>query len=104
MYVVVKRVGSDEPGIRLDITPWRIFKWMPDSSAIYYQERSATTNPQFRVFKIDPEKGQPVPLYSSEPEEIIDLTYSRDGKNVAIVRGKAITDAVMLTAAPPAVN
>ena len=104
MYVIVKRIGMNDPGIRLDITPWRIFKWLPDSSAIYYQERIAGTNPQYNVFKIDPEKGQPVPLYSSEPEEIIDVTYSRDGKSVALVRGKPITDAVMLTTAQSSEN
>jgi Tol biopolymer transport system component len=101
MYVVVKTIGSDEPDIRLDITPWRIFKWLPDSSAILYQERLEGPNPEMSVYTIDPAKPQPKLLYSSEPEDIIDVTFSRDGKKVALVRGRSIADAVMLSAAPP---
>jgi serine/threonine protein kinase len=104
MYVIVKNVGSTDPGVRLDITPWRIFKWLPDSSAILYQERIEGPNPEMSVYSIDPAKPQPKLLYSSEPEDIIDVTFSRDAMKVALVRGRSITDAVMLSAAPPNAN
>ena len=99
MYVVVKNVGEDGPGIRLDITPSRIFKWMPDGSSLVYQERLDAENPLTKMFTIDPDRPQPKLLFSTEPDELIDVRYSRDGKKVAVVRGRPITDAVMLSAA-----
>ena len=99
MYVTVRSVGSNEPDTRLDITPWRVFKWLPDSSAIYYQERLAGSNPQMNIYRIDPAKGQPKLLYTSDPDEMIDMTFSKKGDRVAVVRGKPITDAVILSAA-----
>ena len=97
LYIVVKTSGEEGPGIRLDITPSRVFKWMPDGSALVYQERLAAENPQSKLFTIDPKAPRPKLLYSSEPDELIDVRFSRDRKQVAVVRGRPITDAVMLS-------
>ncbi len=104
MYVIVKTIGVDGPGIRLDITPSRIFKWMPDGSSLVYQERLDTDNPLTKIFTIDPDKPQPKLLYSTGSDELIDVRFSRDRKKVAVVRGRPITDAVMLSASEAAQN
>ena len=98
LYIVVKTIGEEGPGTRLDITPSRIFKWLPDGSALIYQERLLAENPLSKIFTIDPDSPQPKLLYSTEPDELIDVRYSRDGKKVALIRGRPITDAIMLSA------
>ena len=54
-----------------------------------------------KVFQIDPDKGQPKQLLTSEPDDIVDLTFSRDKTKFAVVRRKVLTDAVMLSSTDP---
>ena len=61
-------------------------------------------NPLSKIFAINPDAPQPKLLYSTEPDELIDVRFSRNGKKVAVVRGRPITDAVMLSAAEQAPN
>lgn len=99
MHVVIRPVGSDVPMATLDIWPSRIFKWMPDGKNLFYQERQRGENLLTKVFQIDPQRPEPKLLLSTEPDDVYDLTFSRDGKSVAVVRGKTSSDAVMLSTA-----
>jgi eukaryotic-like serine/threonine-protein kinase len=97
--VAVKLVGSSEPPTILNIWPSQIFKWMPDGQSIYYRERQFGYQPESEVQKIDIKKREPKLLMSVAPESILDMTFSRDGKRFAVVRGKGTSNAVMLTTA-----
>lgn len=101
MKVVVRPVDSTTPTAVLDIRPIWFFKWMPDSRRLFYQESQVGEGLATKVFQIDPVKGQPKLLLTTEPDYITDLTFSRDGSRFAAVRLKVLTDAVMLSAADP---
>ena len=98
----MRSVDSAVPQTILDIRPTWLFKWMPDGKTIFYQESQQGEGLSTKVFQIDPDKGEPKLLLTTEPDDIIDLTFSRDNTRFAAVRQKVLTDAVMLTAAQPA--
>jgi serine/threonine-protein kinase len=98
LMVVLRPAGLGAIINTVDIWPSRIFKWAPDSRSILFQERQRGENLTSKVFRIDPFTGKQKLLLSTEPEELIDLAFSRDNKRIAMIRGKTSTDAVMLTA------
>lgn len=96
--VIVRPVDSDTPKAVLNIRPTWLFKWMPDGKSLLYQESQQGEGLSSKVFQIDPNVGDPKLLLTTEPDDIIDLTHSRDGKRFAAVRLKVLTDAVLLSA------
>jgi eukaryotic-like serine/threonine-protein kinase len=81
----------------LNIWPSAILKWTPDGKNIIYRERRAGYFPEGEVQKLDIASGKTTKLISAAlPEIVIDLSYSRDGKKIALVRGKNTSNAVML--------
>ncbi|HTH36803.1 MAG TPA: protein kinase [Pyrinomonadaceae bacterium] len=101
MKVIVKPVDASAPKAVLNIRPTWLFKWMPDSKSIFYQESQQGEGLSTKVFQIEPAKGEPKLLMTTEPDDILDLTFSRDDKRFAAVRVRILTDAIMLTAAQP---
>ncbi len=101
MKVIVRPVDSTTPKAVLAIRPTWLFKWTPDGKSIFYQESQQGEGLSTKVFQIDPEKGEPKLLLTTEPDDIIDLTFSRDNTRFAAVRLKVLTNAVMLTAGQP---
>ncbi len=99
MRVIVRSIDSETPTAILNIRPTRIFKWMPDDNGIFYQEAQSGEGLSSKVFQIDPDIGEPKLLLSSEPDEIFDLTFSRDNSRFAAVRNRVSTNAVILSAA-----
>ncbi len=98
MQVIVRRIDSATPTAILNIRPTWLFKWMPDGKTLYYQESQQGDGLEKKVFQIDPEKGEPKLMLTSEPDDIVDLTFSRDRSRFAAVRLRVLTDAVMLSA------
>jgi len=98
--ILVRPADLGTPIATLDIWPFRIFKWAPDAKTILFQERQRGENLASKVFQIDPFTGQQKLYLSTEPDDILDLAFSRDGKRFAMIRGKTSTDAVMLSTAP----
>ncbi len=96
--VVVRPVDSITPRAILNIRPTWFFKWMPDGKSLYYQESQQGDGLEKKVFQIDPDKGEPKQLLTTEPDDVVDLTFSRDKTRFAVVRLKVLTDAVMLSA------
>lgn len=94
--VMVRPVDSESPLALLDIWPTRIFKWFPDGRGLYYQERFKGENLAAKVFEIELRTRRPEFLLSTEPDEIYDLSFSRDSQSFAAVRIRVMTDAVML--------
>jgi serine/threonine protein kinase len=100
MKVIVRHADSTAPETLLNIRPVWIFKWMPDSRRIFYQESQLGENLASKVFVIGPGQVEPDLLLTTEPDSIRDLTFSRDSKKFAAVRVNILTDAVMLTNSP----
>ena len=75
---------------------------MPNGKGIFYQESQKGEGLSTKVFQIDLDKNDPKLLMTTAPDDIVDLSFSRDSSRFAAVRLKVLTDAVMLTAAEPA--
>ena len=97
--VAVRSSDAPEATI-LSIWPSLIFDWMPDGKSLYYRERQAAYQPGTEVLKVDIPSGKTSVLVSTAPEHVVDLTFSRDGRRVALVRGRNMTNAVILSPAP----
>ncbi|MEQ1763802.1 MAG: protein kinase [Pyrinomonadaceae bacterium] len=98
MQVIVRAVDSPTPRAVLNIRPTWFFKWMPDGKSLYYQESQQGDGLEKKVFQIDPDKGEPRLLLTTEPDDIVDLSFSRDKARFAAVRLRVLTDAVLLNA------
>ena len=97
MNVVVAAADSMTPITTVDIRPTWIFKWSPDSKRLLYQESQRGESLSTKVFEIDPFDGEPRLWMTTDPDNIIDLSFSRDGTRFAAVRFNVLTNAVLLT-------
>lgn len=97
MQVIVRAVDSPTPRAVLNIRPTWLFKWMPDGKSLYYQESQQGIDLEKKVFQVDPDTGEPKLLLTTQPDDVIDLSFSRDATRIAAVRLKVLTDAVLLT-------
>jgi len=100
MKVEVRSIDPSEIPKVLNIWPSLIFKWTPDGKQLFYRERQLGYQPEFEIRKIDPASGRSSQVISTVPEYVVDFSYSRDGKKVALVRGKSTSNAVILTPSP----
>jgi len=98
MQVIVRAVDSPTPRAVLNIRPTWLFKWMPDGKSLYYQESQQGIDLEKKVFQVDPDRGEPKLLLTTEPDDIVDLSFSRDATRIAAVRLRLLTDAVLLSA------
>ena len=97
LKIAVRPMEGGDPAALLTIWPYLIFKWSPDSKSLLYRERQTGSVPENEVRAIDPEKGKSELLLSTDPDYVTGIAYSRDGKKVAVVRGKNTSNAVILT-------
>ncbi len=95
--VVVRPVDSEQPSAELNIRPAWFLKWAPDGKSLIYQESRQGENLAAKVFQAFPNGGEPKVFMTAEPDNILDLTFSRDRTRFAAVRLKVVTDAVILT-------
>ncbi len=99
--VAIRPVDADQPITYLNVAPTHILKWRYDGNALIYKERQAGDQPHATVMEWIVGSSEHRELISVEPEYVLDFTYSRDGKKAAIIRGKLITDAILLSRRSP---
>jgi Tol biopolymer transport system component len=100
MKVEVKPTDPSERSKVLNIWPSLVFRWSPDGKQIIYRERQPGYQPESEIRRIDPVTGKSAQLISTTPEFVVGFSYSRDGKKVALVRGKSSSNAVILSPSP----
>jgi len=100
MKVEVKPTDTSDPPKVLNIWPSLVLNWTPDGKQLFYRERQLGYQPESEIRKIDPVTGKSASVISTVPEYVVDLSYSRDGKKVALVRGKTTSNAVILSPSP----
>lgn len=96
--VAVKDIATGETIADLEISPVAILKWLPDGSGLFYREREEGERIASKVLQIDLQNGTPKLLISAEPDVVADLSFPRDGKRFALIRGTGISNVVMLSA------
>jgi serine/threonine protein kinase/dipeptidyl aminopeptidase/acylaminoacyl peptidase len=97
--LAILRLDSPTPEMVLDLSPIYLLKWRPDGQALYLRERDGGENPYSSIVEYDLATKKKSLFLSTAPDYVIDLSFSRDGKRAAIVRGRLSTDAVILTQA-----
>jgi serine/threonine protein kinase/WD40 repeat protein len=96
--VAVEDIASGATEVIFDIWPVEIFKWLPDGSGLFYKEREEGERLASKVNQIDLIKRTPRLLVSVEPDMVSDLSFSFDAKQIALVRGTAVSNVVLLSA------
>ena len=86
----------------LDIWPYVIFKWSPDGKSIVYRERQAGYQPENTILEVNATIGKTRTLLAANRDQVVDFSYSRDMKKIAVVRGRSTSNAVLLSAAAKA--
>jgi TolB protein len=99
--LAIIRLDSPIPEIVLDSSPIYLLEWKPDGNAIYVRERDAGDNPYSTIIEHDLATKRSSVFLSTAPDYVTDLSFSRDGKRAAVVRGRLSTDAIMLSASDP---
>lgn len=85
--------GSEQT---FDLSPRDILTWTPDSKNLIFNYTD-TKQSSPSVFWQQPVKGgDPKPFITFKQEVVRGMTFSPDGKKIAMVGGRLITDAVML--------
>ena len=102
MKIAVRPVDRPEPSIILDIWPSVIFKWSPDGKSIVYRERQAGYQPENTILEANATTGKTRTLLAANRDQVVDFSYSRDMKKIAVVRGRSASNAVLLSAAAKA--
>ena len=99
--LAILNLESPTPEMILDSAPTFLLKWRPDSQAVLTRERDQGENPYGTIVEYELATKQRREYLSTAPEYVIDLSFSRDGKRAALVRGTLSTDAVMLSSVMP---
>ncbi|MEO5860436.1 MAG: protein kinase [Pyrinomonadaceae bacterium] len=102
MKIAVGAADKTEPPKVLDIWPSAIFKWSPDGKSIVYKERQAGYRPENLILEVEVATGKTRQVLAAGRDQVIDFSYSRDKKKVAVIRGRDKSNAVLLSAAPKA--
>ncbi len=95
--VRIRPVDQPSDGVTLDIAPSHIFQWTRDGKRLIYKEREAGENPFSTILIIDPVSGKKDQYLTTGTDTVFDMAISRDGRQAAVIRGRLMTDAVMLS-------
>jgi eukaryotic-like serine/threonine-protein kinase len=95
--VRVRPVEQAEPSIDFNITPTNFLLWTADGKGLLYRELESSRASSSIVWLQAISGGEPKQFLNVKPEQIFNLSLSRDGKQILVVRGKFLSDAVMLT-------
>jgi serine/threonine protein kinase len=100
------RTLSDPSSVRVfPVSPIHILNWSRDDRSLFYREREEGENPYATIWQLEIDSGKSKVLFSVAPEHIYGINFSADGRTIVMVRGKMLTDAVLLTRiAPPSGN
>lgn len=91
--IIVKSLETNETLKTFDFEPSRVMRWTRDGKALTY-EISKGDSSEIMLQPLN--GGAPKAFFNFRSENIFDFDWSFDGKNIAIVRGKHLTDAVQL--------
>ncbi|MGE3467380.1 MAG: hypothetical protein AB7J13_10650, partial [Pyrinomonadaceae bacterium] len=95
--LAVVQIGTEQPETILDAWPIYILKWTPDSKSLIYREREAGEAPYSLLWQHEIDTNTKKPILDVSPDIIVDAAWSANRDRIAVIRGKLVTDAVMMT-------
>jgi serine/threonine protein kinase/WD40 repeat protein len=99
--VCVRPLETAEPSVVFDITPTTFLQWTFDGKGLLYRELDPRRNPGSTVMFQSVAGGEPKPFLSVKSDSVLNISQSKDGSRMLVVRDKFVTDAVMLTQIQP---
>lgn len=99
--VRVESIEGGEQTNAFNITPISFLTWTSDGKNLLYRKREAESETNSTVWRQPISGGDPQPFLSVKPDTLFNVSQSPDGKYTAVVRGKLVTDAVMLSKVSP---
>ena len=94
--VRVRPMEAKEPSMVFNITPINFLLWSADGKGLLYREIESSAESDSTVMLKPVSGGEPKPFLSVKPDDVFNVCQTSDGKQMAVVRGKHVTDAVML--------
>lgn len=95
--VRVRPINNEEPSTTFNISPLNFLLWTVDGKGLLYRNLESNPESDSTVWLQPIEGGEPKPFLSTKPDGVFKISQSYDGKQVAVIRGRYISDAVMLT-------
>ena len=95
--VRVRPLETEEPSPIFDISPTNFLVWTADGKHLLYRKLGPSQASNSTIWMQAVSGGEPKSFLSVKPDSVYNLSQSGDGKQTAVVRGKLLTDAVMLT-------
>ena len=89
------------PSVIFNISPLSFLAWTADGKGLIYRELETTRADSSTIMFQPIAGGEPKPFLSVAPDAVYFASPAPDNKKIAVVRGKLLTDAVMLTAVKP---
>jgi Tol biopolymer transport system component len=99
--VCIHPIDRGEPKTCLNISPIEFMIWAKDGQGLLYRSVESSPESNSTVWLQSLTGGEPKPFLSVKPDSVFKISQSADGKQTAVVRGKLLTDAVMLSKIEP---
>jgi protease II len=99
--VRVRPLETDEPSMVFNISPLNFLLWTTDGKGLLYREIESSAESDSTVWLKMISGGEPKQFLSVKPDNVFNISQSSDGKKTAVVRGRHVPDAVMLTKIEP---
>jgi eukaryotic-like serine/threonine-protein kinase len=97
LKVRVRPIDAEEPSKIFDIAPSGVLKWTIDGKNLLYRSLDSSPETPSIIWKQPLSGGAPTQVLSVSPDRVTGLSQSADGKQTLIIRGKILTDAIMLS-------
>ncbi|HSK71032.1 MAG TPA: protein kinase, partial [Pyrinomonadaceae bacterium] len=95
--VCVRPIDATEPLTFFDISPINFLHWSQDGKGLLFRNIESFPESNSTVWLQPLTGSEPKPFLSVKPDSVFNISLSSDGRQTAVVRGKLLTDAVMLT-------
>lgn len=93
----VREVEAAGPKICFDIAPVEFMVWAHDGQGLLFRDIRTDAEWVSAVRYQPISGGEPKTFLSVKPDSVFHVSQSYDGRKTAVVRGKLLTDAIMLT-------
>jgi Tol biopolymer transport system component len=93
--VAVRALDGNASVIQFDVAAFDILTWTPDGKSLIYKDAAHHDHAELWRQPINGDKAQL--FMAAAPETNYSLDWSRDGKQLAFVRGREVMNMVMLT-------